>query len=414
MPSEGFDGSTNMHSPDALIYLIVIMIGARLGGEIAQRFHQPAVFGEILAGVALALVPSLRAAVGNEAIAFIAEIGVILLLFEVGLESDFADFLKVGAPAATVAVIGVVLPLFLGLVAMHLMGYTSPVALFLGGTLTATSVGITARVFSDLKQGHRKEAKIVIGAAVVDDVLGLLVLAVVGGIATGHAVRLGNVLATVGLAVLFLIGAIVIGMRAAPFLIGMTKKMKGRGVLGVSAFTFGLAIAFIGTKVGLAAIVGAFAAGLVLASTEDRVRITEKMQPVADIFVPVFFALVGMNVNLSLLNPFAKGNTSVLSVAVVLLAIAVPTKLLAGLGAFRQKVDRLTIGIGMIPRGEVGLIFASIGLAKGIIDQQLYGAVVVVLLTTTLITPPWLKSRLGKLHKLKVVEKAPTAERVAI
>jgi len=385
-----------MHASDALLYLIVIIIAARGGGEIAERFHQPPVLGEMLAGVVLGLVPFIRPAVDNEAILFVAEIGVILLLFEVGLESELDEFFRVGIPAALVACIGVALPLGITPAIAILLGYGAHMAWFLGGTLTATSVGITARVFSDLGRLQSKEARIIIGAAVVDDILGLLVLAVVLSLAAGAPIRVGNVMLTVAIAVGFLAAAIVIGRRAAKFLIGLAANMRGRGVLVVSAFTFGLVLAYVAAKLGLAAIVGAFAAGLVLASTEHRVHITERIQPVADIFVPVFFALVGMQVDLRLLNPAERGGWALIGLAAALLLVAVPTKVAAGLGALKQNVNKVAVGVGMVPRGEVGLIFASLGLHNGILGRGVYGAVIIVLLITTLIAPPWLKYQLSR------------------
>lgn len=382
-----------MHTSEALLYLILIIIAARVGGEMAERFRQPTVLGEIVAGIGLGLIPAIHPAADNEAIVFIAEIGVVLLLFEVGLESEFEDFLKVGAPAALVAVIGVVLPLFVGLGVIYVLGYTIYEALFLGATLTATSVGITARVLSDLRQSQSAESKIIIGAAVVDDILGLLVLSVVLGLAAGAAVSVGRIAFTLGLAVAFLVLSIVIGLRAAPLLLGLVAGLRGRGIIAVVAFTFGLVVAYLGSLLGLAPIVGAFAAGLVLASTEHRLHITERIEPVGDIFVPVFFAWVGMQVNLSLLADW-----TTIGLAVVLLLIAVPTKLVAGLGAVKQRVDKLTVGIGMVPRGEVGLIFASLGITNNILSEGVYGAIVVVVLATTLVTPPWLKHRLGQLR----------------
>jgi Kef-type K+ transport system membrane component KefB len=174
--------------------------------------------------------------------------------------------------------------------------------------------------------------------------------------------------------------------------------MRGRGILTVSAFALALALAYLSGLVGLAPIVGAFAAGLVLASTSDRVRISEQIQPVADIFAPVFFATVGMQVDLARLSPARPENWPILGLAIALLAVAIPTKLAAGLGVVRQKVDRLAVGIAMVPRGEVGLIFATIGLQKGILSRELYGAVVLVVLVTTVVTPPWLKHRLSRTH----------------
>lgn len=383
-----------MHASETLLYLILIIIAARAGGEIAERFRQPAVLGEIIAGVALGLIPAIRPAVGNETIMFIAEIGVILLLFEVGLESEFGEFLRVGASASLVAVIGVVLPLFAGFGATYILGYGTAEALFLGATLTATSVGITARVLSDLHQSQSNEARIIIGAAVVDDVLGLLVLSIVLGLTAGTTVRAGSTVLTVALAVAFLVAAIIVGIRAAPALLGLAGRLKGRGVIGVTAFVFGLAIAYLGSLLGLAPIVGAFAAGLVLASTQHRLRIIDRIEPLADVFVPVFFAVVGMQVNLGPL-----GDWHILLVTLVLLIVAVPTKLLAGLGAVKEGVDKLTVGVGMVPRGEVGLIFATIGLSSGVLSEGLYGAIILVVLLTTLITPPWLQRRLIRVQR---------------
>lgn len=382
-----------MHMESTLLYLILIIVAARGGGELAERFHQPAVFGEILAGVLLGLIPEVRAALGNDAILFLSEIGVILLLFEVGLDSEFDEFLKVGIPAAMVALIGVIMPLVVGFTVTRLLGLTINQSLFIGATLTATSVGITARVLKDLRQSQSKEAKIIIGAAVVDDILGLLVLSVVLGIAApAAAAHMTNPFVTIALAVVFLVASLYIGLKAAPFLVGLTRKMRSRGILTVAAFAFCLVLSYISSRVGLSPIVGAFAAGLVLASTEDRVRITDRIIPVADVFVPVFFAVVGMHVDLRFLS------WPILGLAAVLLVIAVVTKLMAGLGALRQRVNKLTIGIGMVPRGEVGLIFASIGLSSRILSPALYGAIIITVLLTTLVSPPWLKLQLQRVQ----------------
>lgn len=387
-----------MEISTTLLYLILIIIVARTGGEIAERLRQPAVLGEILAGVILGLVPQIHRAIGDQAIIFIAEIGVILLLFEVGLESELDEFIKVGTPAALVAGIGVVLPLAFGSGAAALLKYAPHQALFLGATLTATSVGITARVLRDLRQSQSREAKIVIGAAVVDDVLGLVLLSIVLGIAAPAAARHASPAATIILAVIFLAAAMAVGARAARSLIRLAGRMKGRGILTIAAFAFCLVLAWLGSLAGLAPIVGAFAAGLVLASTEDRVRITERMQPLADIFVPVFFVVVGLHVQLRFLNPADPKSWPTLLLAAILFVVAVGSKLLAGLGAIRQRTDKLLVGIGMVPRGEVGLIFASIGLAAGILTPALYDAVVLVVLLTTLMSPPWLKRRISRVQ----------------
>lgn len=386
-----------MHGTALLGYLILILVAARVGGEIACRFKQPAVLGELVAGILLGLLPFIRPAVSSETVLFIAEIGVILLLFEVGLDSELGEFLKVGKPAMLVAIIGVCFPLALCYAVMKALSYPTSIALFLGGTLTATSVGITARVFSDLRRMQSNEAKIVIGAAVVDDILGLLVLAVVGamaGTAAGESAR--NPIFTIALAIGFLVVAVIAGLKFAPFFLGVAKRMQGRGVVAVSAFIFGLVVAYLGTLVGLAAIVGAFAAGLILASTEHRYHITERIQPVADIFAPVFFTVVGMQVDLRYLNPSHPGAWKVLGLALLFFAIAVPTKLAAGLGAVKKGVNKLTVGIAMIPRGEVGLIFANVGFhaRPQVLTPELYSAMVIAIMLTTLITPPWLKAQI--------------------
>ncbi|HOP79678.1 MAG TPA: cation:proton antiporter [Armatimonadota bacterium] len=387
-----------MHGAETqtLLFLALILIAARIGGEIAIRLKQPAVLGEIIAGVLLGTIPQIRPAIESDAILFIAEIGVILLLFEVGLDSEFDEFLRVGLPSTFVAVIGVALPLIAGFGAVRLLGYSSDVALFLGGTLTATSIGITARVLNDLNQAQSQEATIIIGAAVADDILGLLVLSVLSGIASGHAVTPASVVGSLAISISFLVIAIVVGIKAAPSLIALTRRMQGRGVLAVAAFIFVIFLAYMSSLLGLAAIIGAFAAGLALASTDDKVKISEGIQPVANIFAPVFFATVGMQVDLTLLNPFVRSSWPFLGLALLLLLISVPTKVVAGLGAVRRDVDKLAVGIGMVPRGEVGLIFAEIGRRIGILNEGIYGAIVLVALITTLITPPWLKYRLSQ------------------
>lgn len=380
-----------MDAGHSLLSLILIIVAARVGGEIAESLRQPAVLGELLAGVGLGLT-TLRVAVDDPAVAFIASIGVILLLFEVGLESELDEFRKVGRSAASVAVIGVILPLALGYaLALALIG-DSRQALFLGATLTATSVGITARVITDLGRIGSAEARIILAAAVVDDILGLLVLSIVLGItSTGKldAMAAGR---GAGIAVAFLVIAVWVGIRYAPSLVSLAQRLRTRGVLVTVSFTFCLALALAAEKLGLAEIVGAFAAGLVLATTEDRVKIQQQIKPLADVFIPVFFVVVGLQVNLASLNPLEPGRLPVLLTGAALLVLAVSTKLAAGLGVFERHVSRIAVGVGMIPRGEVGLIFASVGLAAGILTPALYAVVIFVVFFSTLVAPPWLKA----------------------
>jgi Kef-type K+ transport system membrane component KefB len=379
----------------SLIYLILIIATAKIGGEIAEYFKQPAVLGELLIGMLLGLT-ALRSASADPAIIFVGSIGIILLLFEVGLDSELGEFTNVGASAVLVAVIGVVIPLAAGFAAVYAYRGNYSQALFIGATLTATSIGITSRVLMDLGKMATREAKIILGAAVIDDILGLLLLSVVLQIAaTGRADAIA-VTKAVSIALAFLVAAIWIGIRFAPKLIPFAQKLKTRGVLVSIAFLFCLVLAFGAKELGLAEIIGAFAAGLVLATTDDRIKIQEQIKPVTDIFVPVFFVLVGLQVNLRDMNPLDPTHRSTLLMAFFLLILAVLGKVAAGVGVLSRGVSKLAVGVGMVPRGEVGLIFASIGLKAGIVTADLYGGLVLVVFITTMITPFWLTRVLEK------------------
>jgi Na+:H+ antiporter len=309
------------------------------------------------------------------------------------LESDLGDLLRVGAQAILVALVGVAVPFALGYSLMYWLGHDPLVAVFVGAALTATSVGITARVLADLGHLQDAAAKVVLGAAVVDDILGLIILAVVTGIAQTGRVSV----ATIGLlstkAVLFLVIAILAGMRLAPVLVRWIGSMKARGTLIVYSVVFAVALAAATDLVGLATIIGAFAAGLVLATTERREHLEHQIKPVADLLVPVFFVTVGMKVQPAMLNPFAE--RAEFGLALVLTAVAVGSKLAAGLAVYQRGIRRWPVGVGMVPRGEVGLIFAGVGLSGGVIADDLYSALVVVIMLTTFLAPPWLKAVYG-------------------
>jgi Na+:H+ antiporter len=273
---------------------------------------------------------------------------------------------------------------------MGWLGHPALLAVFVGATFTATSVGITARVLRDLGRLQDAAAKVVLGAAVVDDVLGLIILAVVTGVAQTGSVSLVTVALLSGKAVAFLVVAILAGIRLAPVLIRWIGRMQARGTLIVYSVVFAVALAAVADLMGLATIIGAFAAGLILATTERRVHIEERIKPVADLLVPVFFVTVGMKVQPTLLNPFAE-NTQ-FSLAILLAAVAVASKLAAGLAVYQRDVRRWPVAVGMVPRGEVGLIFAGVGLAAGVITEDLYSALIVVVMLTTFAAPPWLKA----------------------
>jgi Kef-type K+ transport system membrane component KefB len=303
--------------------------------------------------------------------------------------------------AFLVACVGVALPFAFGYLVSQFAGLDTIRSIFVGATLTATSVGITVRVFQDLGKIKSKEAQIVIGAAVIDDIIGLIILAVVVGIITSGSFSPINILSITGMAVGFLGSALLIGNLAAKPILKLVHQMRVRGGLFVFAFAICLFLAFCAQAVGLAPIVGAFAAGLILSRTEHQEHVESQIRPVADLFVPVFFIMMGTAVNINVFNPFNPANHAILILAALLFAVAVIGKVLSGFSV-REKLNRLSIGVGMIPRGEVGLIFAAYGLSHKVIDQPLYVALLMVIVLTTFVTPPLLKqvifSRKHPLH----------------
>jgi Na+:H+ antiporter len=388
------------------LVLPLILVVSKVAGELFERIHQPAVLGELIAGTVLGpsvlgMIPTATGDPLAELIRILAEIGVVVLLFEIGLDSDLKQFFRVGAGATTVAAVGVALPFVGGFLFWHLtpLGHdfnvvdNTTTAIFIGATLTATSVGITARVLADLDVMHSLEAQLVIGAAVIDDVLGLVLLGVVSSLIAGEAVGVVSIGRALGVAVGFLALALALGLALAPRVFGLVDRMRVRGVLLVAAFSFALVIAALAHLAGSAMIVGAFAAGLILSGTNQFDAIEERIKPVADIFTPVFFLSVGARLDLRVLNPGDPRNVPVLLIGAVLFAIAVLGKLFAGYFVRWRRFNRLAVGLGMIPRGEVGLIFANIGLDGGVLSPQLFGGILLMVIGTTFITPPLLKWR---------------------
>ena len=388
----------------ARFFLVIaaILAAAKLLGELAERIGQPAVLGELLAGVllggsALGLVPT--GGVEAELIHVLAELGVLLLLFEIGLETDLKEMFRVGPAALAVALVGVVLPFALGYLywryAPHAAsgsGDLGNAAIFIGATLTATSVGITARVLSDLGQMSTPEARIIIGAAVIDDVLGLVILSVVSGVAAGASVSAVGILRTLAVAVGFLVVAVLLGRFLVPRLFDRIDRMQVRYVLVVASIAFALGLSGLASLAGSAVIIGAFAAGLILSGTNQFDTIEHQVKPVASIFTPIFFVSVGASVNLAVLVPSTPQARATLLIAGVLIVLAVIGKLAAGWAAPWTKFRRLAVGVGMVPRGEVGLIFAEIGRRSGLLGEEIFGAVVLMVMVTTFIAPPALKS----------------------
>jgi Kef-type K+ transport system membrane component KefB len=382
--------------------LAAILAAAKLFGEVAERIGQPAVLGELLAGVllggsVLGVVPA--GGVEAELIHVLAELGVLLLLFEIGLETDLREMFRVGPAALAVAMVGVVLPFALGYLfwryAPHAAsgsGDLVSAAIFIGATLTATSVGITARVLSDLGRMNTAESRIIIGAAVIDDVLGLVILTVVSGVAAGAAVTVFGILRTLAVAVGFLVVAVLLGRFIAPRLFDLINRMRVRYVLVVASVAFGLGLAAVAGLAGSALIIGAFAAGLILSGTNQFDTIEHEVRPVASIFTPIFFVSVGSSVNLQLLNPSTPEARATLLIAGVLILLAVLGKVVAGWAAPWTKFRRMVVGVGMVPRGEVGLIFADIGRRSGVLGDEVFGAVLLMVMVTTFIAPPALKA----------------------
>lgn len=413
-PVEGDGGGAHGLDPSVLIGIAVMLVMAKLGGEVFERMGQSSVLGELLSGVLLGnliffgftRVEPLKT---NETIAALAELGVIILLFEVGLESDLREMIEVGWSSLLVALLGVVAPFLLGwaVSAYFLPDGAMLTHIFIGATLCATSVGITARVFKDLKKLATREARIVLGAAVLDDVLGLLILAIVAGAiraaAAGGSLSALDVVWIAAKSIVFLIAAIAIGHLLMPRLLRGAGRLETRGVLLTLAISFCLFLSWAALTVGLAPIVGAFAAGLILdevhykpTTGRDRRDLHDLLQPVSTVLVPIFFVLMGLKVDLRL---FAR--VDILGFAFVLTVAAIIGKQICSLGVVERGINRLAIGLGMIPRGEVGLIFAGIGAtlmlpsanggSEPVIDSGTFGAVVIMVIITTLITPLALK-----------------------
>lgn len=370
--------------PGLLIALVAIFVVTKILGELAQRVGQPAVLGELLAGVLLggSLLGVVRP--DDPTIQAMAEIGVIVLLFETGLHTELRSLLTVGTAATAVGLTGVVLPFALGYGGGLLIGLGHVPALVCAAALCATSVGISARVLSDLGRLETPEGRVVLGAAVLDDIVGLVILAVVAAlVGEAGSVTVLGVLRIVGVAVLFVVAAVVIGARVAPPAFNLVERIKSAGALGLFGLAFAFALALLAQWAGSALIIGAFAAGIVLFGVPQRQEIEKATTTIGHFFVPIFFASVGASVDLR-----ALANARSLSIGAALIACGIAGKIAAGYAPVWFRGHKLLIGVAMVPRGEVGLIFAQLGLATGAIDAGLFGALMLMVLVTTLVTPP--------------------------
>ncbi|MBE9232705.1 cation:proton antiporter [Cuspidothrix issatschenkoi LEGE 03284] len=409
-----------------LLSLVVIYFASKLGGELSNKVGLPPVLGELVGGVLVGVsvlhllvfpeggtdtsnslimyflqttagltpeaTPQVFAA-QSEVISILSELGVIILLFEIGLESNLKDLMAVGIQAFVVASVGVIVPFAAGTVGlMTIFGISAIPAIFAGAALTATSIGITSKVLSEIGRLNSKEGQIILGAAVIDDVLGIIVLAVVGSLAKDGVVDVGNVIYLIISASVFLIGAIVLGNVFNKSFVAIADQLKTRGELVIPAFIFAFIMAYLASVIHLEAILGAFAAGLVLEETDKRKELQKQVIPIADMLVPVFFVTVGAKTDLGVLNPAIPTNQEGLIMAIFLIIVAIIGKVVTGLTVFGQPgINRLAIGVGMIPRGEVGLIFAGVGAASGVLSKPLGAAIIMMVILTTFIAPPLLR-----------------------
>ena len=411
-----------------LLSLIVIYFASKLGEEICSRLNLPPVLGSLLGGVVVGVsalhllmfpeasatdvTPSVLstllqattdttaetassvAASYSEVISVLAELGVIILLFEIGLESDLSELIRVGPQAAVVAIVGVVAPFVAGTLGLVYIFHMAAIpAIFAGAALTATSIGITAKVLAEIQQLSSKEGQIIIGAAVLDDVLGIIVLAVVASLAKTGEIQVSNIIYLIISSVVFLVGSIVLGRFLSPYFTALVDRLNTRGNLLIASLIFAFVLAYIATAIHLEAILGAFTAGLVLAETDKRQELEEQVLPIADMFVPIFFVCVGAKTDVSVLNPMVPENREGLIIAAFLIIVAIIGKVITGLTIVGQPdLNRLAIGVGMIPRGEVGLVFAGVGSASGALSRPLEAAIIVMVILTTFIALPFCAS----------------------
>ncbi|MFM7459178.1 MAG: cation:proton antiporter [bacterium] len=398
-----------------LLGLSIVILAGKIGAVLANSFKQPLVLGELLAGITLAGF-SLLGFNGfdflkdNSILEIFSSLGVIILLFEVGLESQLAEMVAVGIKSLLVAIIGVILPFILGyyVSGMIIQDLPNISKIFIGAMLTATSVGITARVFKDLNFLDTKEAKIILGAAVIDDILGLIILAVVSGIAATGVVDFISIGSISLKATIFIILSVLAGLFLAKTTITLiANKWNVPGMMLSLALVICFMGAYLANQFGLATIVGAFCMGLILDDVHFKnfnsdKTLEEYIQPISVFLVPVFFVVTGLHVDISLLQ-----DPIVIYSSIALCLVAIFSKLACG-WAFpsKEKFSRILIGVGMIPRGEVGLIFASVGKSIGVVDDRLYAVAVIVVITTTLVTPPVLAFLINKLSKTAINEQS--------
>ncbi|MFN9622355.1 MAG: cation:proton antiporter [Cyanobacteriota bacterium] len=408
---------------------LVIFLAARSISELTVRLQLPTILGELVAGVLvgasglhLIVPPEMQAHLNDTAVALlgslagigpdtvrevyretfpsleaVSQIGLFSLLFLTGLESDLDELMAVGWQASTVAVTGVVLPFLLGTAGLVSLFHVPLIpAVFAGAAMTATSIGITASVFSELRWLKRREGQIVIGAAVLDDILGIVILAVVVAIVGGGSFSAGPLVRLCLAAVAFVAVALVLSRMAAPLFDWVVDRLKAPGDVTVASFLVLTLCCFAAQAIGLEAALGAFAAGLILSASKHTADIDKAVKPLVALFATVFFVLIGTGMDLSVLNPFDPANREGLIVAVFLLVVAILGKVAAGWSYLsREPSNRLVVGLGMMPRGEVGLIFLGLGSQARILTPSLEAAILLMVIGTTFLAPILLRLVIG-------------------
>jgi Kef-type K+ transport system membrane component KefB len=425
-------GSHQVEVAETLISVgefLVIFVAARLLAELMVRVQLPTILGELVAGVLigvsglhLIVPPETQAEISGWGLGLlssladlspqavqeiyaetfpnlqaVSQIGLFALLFLTGLESELDELVAVGAQATTVAVTGVVLPFALGTAGLYYLFHVPLIpAIFAGAAMTATSIGITASVFGELKFLRTREGQTVIGAAVLDDILGIVILAVVVSLAGGEGFSAGPILKLVAAAGVFVAAALFLSRTAAPAFDWVLDQLKAPGEVVVAAFVVLSLCCFVAQAIGLEAALGAFAAGLILSSSKHTHAIQDTVKPLVALFATIFFVLIGTGMDLSVLNPFNPDNREGLIVAAFLLTVAIAGKVAAGWSyVSKEKTNRLVVGLGMMPRGEVGLIFLGLGTQAGLLTKPLEAAILLMVIGTTFLAPILLRLVLG-------------------
>ncbi|MEI7664923.1 MAG: cation:proton antiporter [Synechococcaceae cyanobacterium ELA263] len=404
---------------------LVLFIAARMMAELMVRLSLPTILGELLAGVLIGVsglhfllppesgaqinhwlldlvasladvTPDMVQQLYNESFPGLQQISVLglyALLFLTGLESELDELMAVGLQATTVAVTGVLLPFALGTAGLVLLFHVPLIlAIFAGAAMTATSIGITASVFGELGWLRRREGQIVIGAAVLDDILGIVILAVVVALAGGEALTVGPIVKLVLAAIVFVAAALILSRTAAPVFDWVLDRLKAPGEVVVAGFVVLTLCCFLAQAIGLEAALGAFAAGLILSRSRHTEAIQETVKPLVALFATVFFVLIGTGMDLSVLNPLDPANREGLVVALFLLAVAIAGKVAAGWTyTSSEPTNRLVVGLGMMPRGEVGLIFLGLGTQANLLTPALEAAILLMVIGTTFLAPVLLR-----------------------